>query len=179
MEMQGERLIEASRNEVWTALNDPEVLKSCIPGCEEMEKTSATEFTATVVQKVGPVKARFKGAVELSDIVPGESYTISGEGKGGAAGFARGGAKVTLADQDGGTLLSYAAEARVGGKLAQLGNRLINGFAKKVAADFFDRFQAVVQGDTPEAEKADADAAEGGDAPPEEQKKGWLKRMIS
>ena len=157
MEMSGERQIAASRSEVWAALNDPEVLKACIPGCQEIEKTSDTEFTAKVVQKVGPVKATFTGEVELSDIVEGESYTISGKGKGGAAGGASGGAKVTLADNDGGTLLSYVAEAKVTGKIAQLGSRLIDGFAKKMADQFFTRFQEEVEGSgeaeaSPEAE---------------------------
>ena len=171
MQMQGERSINASRAEVWLALNAPEVLKACIPGCDELEKTSDTSFEATVTQKVGPVKARFKGVVELSDIVEAESYTITGEGKGGAAGFAKGGAKVRLSDDGEGTLLVYEAEAKVGGKLAQLGSRLIDGFAKKMADDFFTRFQEAVEGpaEEPEAE---------GDAP-EEKKKGWFKRLIS
>ena len=146
MEMSGERQIAASRSEVWTALNDPEVLKACIPGCQEIEKTSDTGFTAKVVQKVGPVKATFTGEVELSDIVEGESYTISGKGKGGAAGGASGGAKVTLADSEGGTLLTYVAEAKVTGKIAQLGGRLIDGFAKKMADQFFTTFQEQVEG---------------------------------
>ena len=157
MEMSGERQIAASRSEVWAALNDPEVLKACIPGCQEMEKTSDTGFTAKVVQKVGPVKATFTGEVELSDIVEGESYTISGKGKGGAAGGASGGAKVTLTDSEGGTLLNYVAEAKVTGKIAQLGSRLIDGFAKKMADQFFTRFQEEVEGSSgaeaaPEAE---------------------------
>jgi carbon monoxide dehydrogenase subunit G len=146
MEMSGERQIAASRAEVWAALNDPEVLKACIPGCQEMEKTGDNGFTAKVVQKVGPVKATFTGEVELSDIVEGESYTISGKGKGGAAGGASGGAKVTLADSDGGTLLTYVAEAKVTGKIAQLGSRLIDGFAKKMADQFFTTFQEQVEG---------------------------------
>lgn len=145
MEMTGERVIAASREAVWQALNDPEVLKDCIPGCDEIEKTSDTSFEAKVTQRVGPVKARFAGAVELSDIVPNESYTISGEGKGGAAGFAKGGAKVRLSDAPEGTLLSYEAEAKVGGKLAQLGGRLIDGFAKSMADKFFDKFKARVE----------------------------------
>lgn len=142
MKMSGERTINAARADVWAALNDADVLKACIAGCEEMEKTSDTSFVAKVVQKVGPVKARFTGEIELSDIVPGESYRISGKGKGGAAGGASGGAAVRLADtDDGGTLLSYDAEAKVTGKIAQLGARLVNGFAKKLADDFFTRFQ--------------------------------------
>lgn len=174
MQMQGERSIDASRADVWQALNDADVLKACIPGCEALEKTSATTFEATVLQKVGPVKARFKGSVELSDIVEAEGYTITGEGKGGAAGFAKGGATVALADDGQGTLLSYQAEAKVGGKLAQLGSRLIDGFAKKMADEFFTRFQQAVEG--PEAESTD-NTDTGGDAP-KEKKKGWFKRMI-
>lgn len=156
MEMSGERQIAASRSEVWAALNDPEVLKACIPGCQEIEKTSDTGFTAKVVQKVGPVKATFTGEVELSDIVEGESYTISGKGKGGAAGGASGGAKVTLSESDGGTLLSYVAEAKVTGKIAQLGGRLIDGFAKKMADQFFTKFQEEVEGSTDAAEASES-----------------------
>jgi len=146
MEMQGERIIAAPRDEVWRALNDPQVLKESIPGCQEMEKTSDTSFAATVKQKVGPVSATFKGSVELTDIVEAESYRISGEGKGGAAGFAKGGAKVDLEDVEEGTKLSYDVEAKVGGKLAQLGARVVDGFAKKMADQFFDRFKAHVEG---------------------------------
>ena len=174
MQMQGQRNINASRDAVWRALNDPEVLKACIPGCDEMEKTSATTFEASVVQKVGPMKARFKGVVELTDIVEDESYTISGEGKGGAAGFAKGGATVHLSDEGQGTLLVYQAEARVGGKLAQLGSRLIDGFAKKMANEFFTRFQEAVEAS---AEEPLAEPEAEGD-PPEEKKIGWFKRMF-
>lgn len=153
MEMSGERQIAASRSDVWAALNDPEVLKACIPGCQEMERSGENGFTAKVVQKVGPVKATFTGEVELSDIVEGESYTISGKGKGGAAGGASGGAKVTLADSADGTLLTYVAEAKVTGKIAQLGSRLIDGFAKKMADQFFTKFQEHFEApDEPEAE---------------------------
>jgi len=166
MEMQGERRIDASRDEVWRALNDPEVLKACIPGCEELTKTSDTSFEAKVTQKVGPVKARFTGAVELADIVRAESYTLQGEGKGGAAGFAKGLARVKLADDGGGTLLTYDVEAKVGGKLAQLGSRLIDGFARKLANDFFARFQAEIEGPPEEADAT-------------EEKKGWFSRLIA
>jgi hypothetical protein len=175
MQMQGERSINASRDEVWRALNDAEVLKACIPGCETLEKTSPTAFEATVVQKVGPVKARFKGSVELSDIVRAERYTITGEGKGGAAGFAKGGATVHLADDGDGTLLSYEAEAKVGGKLAQLGSRLIDGFARKMADDFFTRFQQTVE--RPASETIEEKGT--GEGAPDEKKKGWFKRLIS
>ena len=175
MQMQGERTIDAGRAEVWRALNDAEVLKACIPGCEELEKTSPTSFSATVTQKVGPVKVRFKGAVELSDIVEAESYTITGEGKGGAAGFAKGGAKIRLSDAGDGTLLVYQAEARVGGKLAQLGSRLVDGFARKMADDFFTRFQEAVEGSAGEPE-TEGDAPE--EKQPEEKKKSWFRRLF-
>jgi carbon monoxide dehydrogenase subunit G len=125
-------------------LNDPEVLKACIPGCEQLEMNANNEFQAIATIKVGPVKARWKGKVRLSDLDPPNSYRISGEGEGGVAGFAKGGAQVSLADKDGGTLLSYNVEAQIGGKLAQLGQRLINSAAKKTADDFFLRFGAAV-----------------------------------
>jgi carbon monoxide dehydrogenase subunit G len=173
MEMAGSRLIAADRAVVWAALNDPEVLKACIPGCKEMVPTPEGGFEATVSQKVGPVSATFKGAVTLSDVVEGRSYRISGEGKGGAAGFAKGGADVRLADAEGGTALDYTVEAHVGGKLAQLGSRIIDGFAKKMADQFFDRFQAAVE------EPATNEAAPEADATEEDgKKKGWFRRLI-
>ena len=144
MTMTGEVQLAASRETVWAALNDPEVLKSCIPGCEELNKTSDTEFQAVATQKIGPVKARFKGKVQLTDLDPPNGYKISGEGDGGIAGFAKGGATVALSDKDGGTLLTYNVEAQIGGKLAQLGQRLINGAAKKVADEFFKNFAKAV-----------------------------------
>lgn len=146
MQMSGERTIAADRATVWSALNDPEVLKACIPGCQEMAKTSPTSFEAKVTQKVGPVRATFTGEVELTDIVEGESYRIQGKGKGGAAGGANGGAAVRLEEVPEGTRLAYDVDAKVTGKLAQLGSRLIDGFAKKFADDFFDRFKAQVEG---------------------------------
>jgi uncharacterized protein len=146
MTMTGEVELPASRETVWTKLNDPEVLKACIPGCEQLDKTSDSEFSAVATIKVGPVKARWKGKVRLSDLDPPNSYRISGEGEGGVAGFAKGGAKVSLADRDGGTLLTYDVEAQIGGKLAQLGQRLINGAAKKTADDFFQKFATAVAG---------------------------------
>ncbi len=145
MELTGSRTIAADRATVWAKLNDAETLKACVPGCEEMSGSPEEGFAATVKQKVGPVKATFKGAVTLSDIVEGESYTISGEGKGGVAGFAKGGAKVRLEDVPEGTLLTYDVEAKVGGKIAQLGSRLITGFARKMADQFFERFQNTVE----------------------------------
>jgi carbon monoxide dehydrogenase subunit G len=140
MDMTGEYRIAASRDVVWAALNDPEVLKACIPGCEELEKTSDTTMEAKVVQKIGPVKAKFSGAVELVNIKAPESYTIQGEGKGGVAGFAKGAADVTLTDDGGETVLSYEVHASVGGKLAQLGSRLIDSTSKKLANQFFENF---------------------------------------
>jgi uncharacterized protein len=132
------------RETVWEKLNDAETLKACIPGCEQLDKVSETEFQAVAVTKIGPVKAKFKGKVTLSDLDPPNGYTISGQGDGGVAGFAKGGATVKLLPKDGGTLLSYAVEAQIGGKLAQLGQRLINGAAKKVADEFFQNFAAAV-----------------------------------
>lgn len=145
MEMTGEHRIAAPRSVVWEGLNDPEVLRRSIPGCDTLEKTSPTEMTATVTAKVGPVKASFGGQVTLSNLNPPESYTISGEGKGGAAGFAKGGADVRLAEDGDGTVLHYAVKANIGGKLAQLGARLIDGTAKKMADDFFTRFAAEME----------------------------------
>lgn len=143
MELHATRTIAADRMTVWAALNDAEVLKACIPGCEELTGSPEDGFTATVTQKVGPVKATFRGEVTLSDIVPGESYTISGEGKGGVAGFAKGAASVRLSDSEGGgTVLEYDVSAKVGGKIAQLGSRLVDSFAQKMADQFFERFQA-------------------------------------
>jgi len=145
MDMTGEYRIAAPRERVWAALNDPDVLRQAIPGCEEIEKTSDTEMTAKVTAKVGPVKARFGGKVTLSDLDPPNGYTITGEGTGGAAGFAKGGAKVSLAESDGATILSYVVEANVGGKLAQIGSRLIDGTARKMAEEFFGKFAALVE----------------------------------
>ncbi|WP_417671088.1 SRPBCC family protein [Roseibium sp.] len=143
MDMSGEYRIPAPRAVVWEALNDPDVLKACIPGCDELEKTSDTEMTAAVTSKIGPVKAKFKGAVTLENINPPESYTIVGEGKGGVAGFAKGGADVHLAEDGNETVLTYTAKAQVGGKLAQLGSRLIDSTARKMADDFFGKFSEV------------------------------------
>ncbi|MDG1338797.1 MAG: carbon monoxide dehydrogenase subunit G [Paracoccaceae bacterium] len=146
MEMTGTRVIAADRATVWAALNDADTLQACIPGCEELTGTPEDGFEAVVKQKVGPVKATFKGGVILSDVVPETSYTITGEGKGGVAGFAKGGASVSLSDVEGGTELSYDVTAKVGGKIAQLGSRLIDGFARKMADAFFENFQATVEG---------------------------------
>jgi len=179
MQMQGERNINASRADVWRALNDAEVLKVCIPGCDELEKTSGTTFEASVVQKVGPMKARFKGSVELSEIIQEESYTLIGEGKGGAAGFAKGRARVYLSDDGDNTLLTYETEAKVGGKLAQLGSRLIDGFARKLTDEFFNRFQQAVEGPPADADEAAPVGEENAAKTTGEKKKGWFKRMVS
>jgi carbon monoxide dehydrogenase subunit G len=144
MTMTGEVQLPATREVVYAKLNDSEVLKACIPGCEELNKDSDTEFRVVATNKIGPVKARFKGRVHLTDLDPPNGYRISGEGDGGVAGFAKGGAAVSLTEKDGGTLLAYNVEAQIGGKLAQLGQRLINGAAKKLADQFFTNFAAEV-----------------------------------
>lgn len=157
MDMKGEYRIPAPQQAVWEALNDPETLKACIPGCETIEKTSDTEMTATVKAKVGPVSARFKGKVTLSDLNPPNSYRISGEGQGGPAGFGKGGATVSLEQDGSDTILRYEATAQVGGKLAQIGARLVDGAAKKIANEFFSNFATHVGG--PVEATSDADDA--------------------
>lgn len=146
MDMSGEYVIPADRQTVWEALNNPEVLRECIPGCQSLEMTSDNEMAATVTTKIGPVKATFKGEVRLENINPPVSYSIVGEGKGGIAGFAKGGADVHLEEVDGGTKLIYNAKAQVGGKLAQLGSRLIDSTSKKLADQFFSNFSEKVGG---------------------------------
>jgi uncharacterized protein len=160
MTMNGEVQLPARQETVWAMLNDQEVLRVCIPGCESLEKLSDTEFQAVAVTKIGPVKARFKGKVRLSDLDPPNGYKIAGEGDGGVAGFAKGGAVVMLAAKDQGTLLTYNVEAQIGGKLAQLGQRLVNGVAKKMADQFFEKFAAAVG--APVAPSEGPPAAEGG-----------------
>ncbi|MBI5110971.1 MAG: carbon monoxide dehydrogenase subunit G [Rhodovulum sp.] len=155
MTMAGEVQLPATREIVWSKLNDPDVLRVCIPGCEMLDRLSETEFQAVAVTKIGPVKARWKGKVKLTDLDPPNGYRISGEGEGGVAGFAKGGAAVALAERDGGTLLSYNVEAQIGGKLAQLGQRLVAGASKKMADEFFNKFAAAVA------------APAGGTVPPE------------
>jgi uncharacterized protein len=141
MDMTGERRIPAPRSMVWDALNDPAILKTCIPGCERLEAVSEHDMEATAAMRIGPIAARFNGKVHLSDIVPASAYTITGEGQGGVAGFAKGGAKVNLADDGpGATVLTYAVQAQVGGKMAQLGARLIDSTAKSLADQFFNNF---------------------------------------
>jgi carbon monoxide dehydrogenase subunit G len=151
MDMTGERRIPAPRQTVWEALNDPEVLKVSIPGCESLERLADDQMRATAAVKVGPISARFTGKVHLTDIDPPNGYRISGEGQGGAAGFAKGGANVALADEGADTLLIYQVNAQVGGKLAQLGARLIDASAKQMADQFFDRFSRQVQAMSPGA----------------------------
>lgn len=168
MKMQDERIIQVDRVTVWAALLSPEVLKECVPGAQEVTGSVEDGFEATVVQKVGPVKATFKGQVTLSDMVEPESLTLSGEGKGGAAGFAKGGAKVTLTEVEGGTKLTYDVEAKVGGKIAQLGSRLIDSFAKKMADEFFTRFQEALE---PPAEGEPEEESAG------TPKKGWFAKL--
>lgn len=173
MDMKDSRQLDAPREVVWAALTSPDVLRACVPGCTELTGSPEEGFDATVVQKVGPVKATFKGRVVLSDMTRPEALTLTGEGKGGAAGFAKGGARVRLSDTEaGGTLLDYDLDAKVGGKLAQLGSRIIDGFAKKMADQFFDNFQTAVEGPDPEEDP---------DAPAEEdtQTKGWFRRLMS
>lgn len=173
MQMNDSKDIMASPAVVWAAILNPEVLMHCVPGCESMTGSVDEGFEAVVVQKVGPVSARFTGLVKLSDIQIEKSLTISGEGKGGPAGYAKGGAQVTLEPIEGGTRLTYVVEANVGGKIAQLGSRIIDSFAKKMADSFFERFQVAVEGPQPEEEE---DAAEDEEAGGE--KKGWFKRLI-
>ncbi len=171
MQMSDQRRIAAPADIVWTAILSPEVLKACVPGYTEMTGSAEDGFEATVVQKVGPVKATFKGQVTLAEMDPPHSVTLTGEGKGGAAGFAKGSAKVTLTPEGDETLLSYEVEAKVGGKLAQLGSRIIDGFAKKMADQFFENFQSAVEGPDSAEEAPEPE----GDAP----RKGWFKRMVS
>jgi carbon monoxide dehydrogenase subunit G len=154
MQFNDEIRIDAPREQVYAALNDPGILRNSIPGCEEIEQLSETELVATVVTRIGPIKAKFKAHVTLSDLNPPSSYTISGEGKGGTAGFAKGGAKIVLEEDGGATIMRYEVQVDVGGKLAQLGGRLIEGTAKKLSADFFTRFKQEITG--PEVEDAEA-----------------------
>ncbi|MFU8881369.1 MAG: CoxG family protein [Rhodobacterales bacterium] len=182
MQMNDQRDINAPRSEVWAALLSADVLKECVPGAQEVTGNPDDGFEAVVVQKVGPVKATFKGQVSLTDMVEGQSLTLSGEGKGGAAGFAKGEAKVQLEDIPEGTRLIYEVEAKVGGKLAQLGSRLIDGFAKKMADQFFENFQNAVEGPADDAadesgrdEGGAGQADEGTEEAPK--KKGWLSRL--
>ena len=165
MEMNGSRTVPADIDTTWRALNDPEVLKACIPGCESVERVSDNEYRLTMTVRVGPVSARFTGRIVLADIVAPTSYTLSFEGQGGAAGFAKGEARVTLTADEPGTRIDYQVKSQVGGKLAQIGSRLVDGAAAKVADDFFARF--VDRFGKPPAAAVDADATEPGVAVPE------------
>ncbi|QIK39675.1 CoxG family protein [Pontivivens nitratireducens] len=179
MNLTGSRTINADVKTVWAALLDPDVLKDCVPGCTEMAGSAEEGFEAKVVQKVGPIKATFKGIVEISDRIEYQSLKISGEGKGGPAGFAKGGADVRLEGQGDSTVLNYDVEAKVGGKLAQLGSRVIDGFASKMADQFFENFQNAVE-KGPTGDTTDESAASSDDAPAaetDEPKKGWLGRI--
>jgi len=160
MEMTGEQLIPVPQAEVWRGLNDPEVLKACIAGCESIEKVSDNEYKVVIVAAVGPVKAKFSGKLVLADLNPPTSYSLSFEGSGGAAGFGKGGAQVSLKTEGAATRLTYSAKASVGGKLAQVGSRLIDGVARKMADDFFAAFNEKLAG--PAAKPADAAASAGG-----------------
>ncbi|MBL4874650.1 MAG: carbon monoxide dehydrogenase subunit G [Rhodobacteraceae bacterium] len=171
MDVNGNRIIAADRKTVWKALNSAEVLQSSIPGCTELTGSPEDGFEAIVTQKVGPVKATFKGTVTLTDIVEGESYRLNGAGKGGAAGFAKGGAAIRLEDVEGGTNLIYEVEAKVGGKLAQLGSRVIHGVAVKLANQFFDNFEMIVA-----PPKEVADEIEGVEE--EKPAKGWFGKLL-
>lgn len=179
MQLTDSRDIHAAPETVWAAILNPEVLQACVPGCESMTGSVEDGFEAAVVQKVGPVKARFTGLVTFVDIVPGQSLTLTGEGKGGAAGFAKGSAKVTMEPIPEGTRLTYEVQANVGGKIAQLGSRIIDGFAKKMADEFFARFQQGLEEPeatpdrTDEASEAQAETTEEGG-----EKKGWFRRLI-
>jgi carbon monoxide dehydrogenase subunit G len=172
MKLTDTREIKADPKVVWDAILNPVVLKACIPGCESLTGSVAEGYEAVVKQKVGPVSATFTGLVQLSDIVEGRSLKISGEGKGGVAGFAKGGATVRFEPMEGGTRLTYEAEANVGGKIAQLGSRIIDSFAKKLADEFFARFQSAVEEPEPAVVTEEAVADSG------EKKKGWFKRLI-
>jgi hypothetical protein len=167
MEFTGRYLVPAPLETTWAALNDPDILKACIPGCQEMTKTDATHFEAAATLKIGPVKATFRAKIEMADMDPPRHCTLKGEGQGGVAGFARGEADVTLTPEAGGTGLAYTAKAAIGGKLAQIGQRLIDGAAKQIADDFFTRFSAAVGAmpAEPDAATAESNAEEFSSAP--------------
>lgn len=158
MDFTGRYVIAAPPQKVWEGINDPTILKLCIPGCEQLDKTSPTDFVATAKLKIGPVSATFKGKVTLSDMEPPHGCTLTGEGQGGVAGFAKGGAQVVLTPEGDHTVLTYTAKASVGGKLAQIGQRLIDGAAKQIADDFFKRFTAALE--TPPILAGDPSTAE-------------------
>lgn len=164
MEMTGEQLIPASQAETWAALNDPDTLKACVPGCESLERVSDTEYRVLMTARVGPVSAKFKGKLSLADLNPPTSYSLSFEGQGGVAGFGKGSAQVSLATEGDGTKLSYKVKANVGGKLAQIGSRLVDAAAKKIADEFFRAFNAkVASRSTPPGGPHGDSPASGGD----------------
>lgn len=171
LELQDEIFIEAPREVVFAALNDPDVLKECIPGCQELTKEGENELAAKVALKIGPVKATFGGNVTLDPSEAPSNFSLMGEGNGGVAGFAKGGADVELIEQDGGTLLKYTAKADIGGKLAQLGNRLVVSTSKKLSKQFFEKFNEVLTG-------GDEESVEGEEADDSE-KKGFWKKLVS
>jgi uncharacterized protein len=175
MEMNGSRTVPADIETTWRALNDPEVLKACIAGCESIERVSDQEYKVVMTARVGPVSARFSGRIVMSDIVAPTAYTLSFEGQGGAAGFAKGEARVTLSDINPGTRIDYQAKAQVGGKLAQIGSRLVDGAAAKVADDFFARFVERLAGPPAPADAANASADPQG--PTDKQVRGALQSM--
>ena len=173
MEMKGEKIISASRQEVWDALNNPDQLLKAIPGAQAVEKTDEENLTATVKTKIGPISAKFSGKIKLSEINPPSSYTLTGEGSGGAAGFAKGEAKVSLEDHNDGTLLKYSVSASVGGKLAQIGQRLIDTAANKLADQFFGKFNDILsQDDGSQSKDADIDDNSSGLSP-----KVWITSL--
>jgi uncharacterized protein len=177
MDMSGERRIAASRKAVWAALNDADILRQCIPGCEVLEMQTPTDMTARVKLQIGPVRATFNGKVRLSELDPPNSYRISGEGNGGVAGYAKGGASVVLSDDGPGTRMRYDVKADVGGKLAQLGGRLIDSTSKKLADEFFEKFTTLVGGPAP-LPAAVASAAADPSAAATTKQPGWFKRWF-
>ena len=173
MELTGDKLIPASIDKTWAALNDPEVLKACVAGCETLERTGDDAFTAVVAMKVGPVSARFKGNLKMTNIAPPNGYTINFDGQGGVAGFARGTARITLASEGSGTRLTYTADTKIGGKLAQMGTRLVEGAARSMANDFFGRFSGLL-GDAGAPAPSIPDAVAETVEAPAESGRGWL-----
>lgn len=165
MKLEGQKTIPAPIERTWAALNDPEILKASIPGCESMEQTGENEYTAALKIRIGPVNARFKGKLGLSDVVPPHSYRIAFEGQGGAAGFGKGNADVRLESDGASTLLNYVAQAQVGGKIAQIGSRLIDAAAAKIAADFFTAFEEQLAAEAPAETSAEVTVAAPADAP--------------
>ena len=181
MDMQGSRHLGVSQQQAWDALNDPEVLKACIPGCDRVEPTGENQYAMGMAVKIGPVSARFAGKIQLADVLPPNRYTLNFEGQGGAAGFGKGNAKVNLAPavEGSGCELSYTAQAQVGGKIAQVGQRLVDGVAKSMAEQFFERFDAEMERRHPQAYAAEAALPP---APPTSARKGvpsWVWVLVA